>query len=233
MDINARKLDINRFKELYVDRKIKDGMFSILPNDIADGEILKIKGFGTITINGYEHGFLYLKAGSRIKEHQHTKDIELYNIIKDGRIISSKVCLLNDFHGTDIVDEDTIIETFKLDKKVIKEVYDEGILNKYMLVQLDRYLWRLNKILNLLSMDNLDISWRSIDNISRVYNIPVDAIEAIYEVYFKNIKDIPYLSLSIDEIKEEINWNNIPYVIDDLYKTCDADEGNNKVLIKK
>lgn len=233
MKYDAKKLDLNKFKELFVKSKIQNEDFKVLSSDKASGIVFKISGFGTTNITGYEHSFLYLKKGSSILKHQHTSDVELYNVIKGYRIIDSKMCLLNDFHGFDCIDEDTIIETFKLDKKAITECYDDTTLNKCMIVQLDRLLWRLNKILNLLSLDKDDVSWKSFEEIAHLYNISVDAIETIYDIYFKNMKVLPYIPLSIDELKNELDQKNIPYVIDDIYKMYNFEEDKNKILVKK
>lgn len=230
---DARKLDLNNFKELYVRNKIEKEDFSILSKDIATGIVFKIKGFGTLNITGYEHGFLYLKAGSSIKKHKHTKDMEVYNIIENGRIIDSRICLLNDFHGIDRVEKDTIVETFKIDKKLINDIYDDNTLNKCMIIQLDRNLWRLNQILNLLSLEDYDIGWRSLDNIAYVYNVTIDIVESIKNIYFKGINNLPYLPLSMEEIRSSIEWKRVPYVIDDMYKLYDFDDEKEKKLIKK
>ena len=48
---------------------------SILDNTKAEGVVYKIHIEGDLEQDGYESSFLYLPKGSRIKSHEHIKDI--------------------------------------------------------------------------------------------------------------------------------------------------------------
>ncbi len=126
----------------YVKRQIVDGNFSILNHKISTGIVYKVHVTGDLKIDGYEHSFLYITTGSSIKEHIHINDIELYRLISgvlsvNGDIVDEDYCLLDDKHGIDRVEEDTIVETIKLSSNYLKE---RGIFTDcwYQMNELDK-----------------------------------------------------------------------------------------------
>lgn len=192
MSINARKLDINKFKELYVKERINNGNYESLSSNIAINDVSKIKCFGNLENKGYEHGFLYLPYGSGIKNHIHTENIEMYRLIHgDNNCITNKleICLLENNHQINIVNCDTIIETFKLNKNIIKDINDIDILNECLSLQLNSYIWRLDELLNRLAqIKYYDLSWTPNKYLSYIYDIPNDKLEDISNKNQKTLK---------------------------------------------
>lgn len=108
--------------ELFVKSKIAVGDYQLLPKEIADGPIYKINNYGDLKKDGYECGFLYLPAGTSIKEHMHTDDIEQYRLVSGqlsvhGNNQCKNECHIGQYHNIDPVPVDTIISTCKISKK--------------------------------------------------------------------------------------------------------------------
>lgn len=111
----------------YIKEKISNQEYSILPDTIAIGQVYKITEFGSLDVEGYEKGYLYLPIGSGIKKHTHINDIEKYTKIQGvlsvfGIKQQTNTCFINESHCIDIVNEDTIIKTFKISKEYLKEI---------------------------------------------------------------------------------------------------------------
>ena len=104
--------------------ELKNNNYIILSNTISEGLVYKIHYKGDLNTTGYERGFLVLTKGSSIKEHIHTKEVEKYKLLLGKLSINGKeqkenICLLNESHMIDKVDEVTIIETFKMAKELL------------------------------------------------------------------------------------------------------------------
>ena len=118
--------ELNDIKLNYVQDKIENNRYKYLNSNISFGIVCKIPGDTTLTKEGYEQGFLYFTAGSKIKNHTHTEEIEIYNRI-DGNpcIFNDKsninICEINNSHETNMVDRLAIIETFKIRKDLLDE----------------------------------------------------------------------------------------------------------------
>ena len=69
-------MNIEEIKE-----KINNNEYSLVPDKIAIGEVIKIHIKGDLNIDGYETGYLYLRPNTGIKEHEHINDIERYKLI--------------------------------------------------------------------------------------------------------------------------------------------------------
>ena len=204
---NARKLNLKKFKELYVKERINNGNYELLSNNIAINNVMKIKCFGTLENEGYEHGFLYLTKGSGVKNHIHTENIEMYRLIYgDEECINnaSEICLINNSHQIKTVKYDTIVETFKLNKNIINDINDIIILNECLNLQLNTYMWRLDELLNKLSqVENYDIGWRPNKYLCYIYDITNEKLEKIRNIYFNTLNNIPYTCLTQSEIYYE------------------------------
>lgn len=106
----------------YVSEQIKAGNYTFLPDEIANGIVLKIQYEGNLEKDGYEIGFLVLNQNAEIKEHIHTNDIEKYTILKGNLSVNNKevnenICLINQKHNIDKVKEITVIKTLKINKE--------------------------------------------------------------------------------------------------------------------
>lgn len=189
-------LDLNEYKKLYVKERILDGKYEKLPVDKANN-VFKISGFGSLDKEGYEHGFLYLKDGSSILEHFHDNDIEIYRIITNNKLNDS-ICLLGDSHKIDSVSGDTIIETFKVNKDIIKDNYDIDTLNKYLQVQAFEYLWRIDNLLVKLSYHPDDLYYSSFEELSNYYQLSLDSIINMYKIYFYKDENLPYKDVPVN-----------------------------------
>lgn len=232
MSLNARKLDLKKFKELYVKKRIKNGNYELLSNNIAINTVMKIKCFGNLNNDEYEHGFLYLTKGSGIKNHAHTENIEMYRFIYgDEECINNapEICLINNRHQINTVKYDTIIETFKLNKNTVNDINDITILNECLSLQLTTYMWRLDELLNRLSqIEDYDLGWRPNKYLCYIYDITNDKLEEIKNIYFNNLNNIPYTDLSQAEICYERKWNTIPCIVENIYKYKLEEDSNNK-----
>lgn len=116
-------------KEGYVLEAIKNGYFEMLSNNIAIGVVYKIPFSGNLISNGIEKSFLYIPAGSGIKYHPHFQDIEVYRIIRGNLSVYGKeteinICGFGASHGIDVVTQDTIIETCKMNELFLGEPLD-------------------------------------------------------------------------------------------------------------
>ena len=58
-------MNIEEIKE-----KINNNEYSLVPDKIAIGEVIKIHIKGDLNIDGYETGYLYLRPNTGIKEHE-------------------------------------------------------------------------------------------------------------------------------------------------------------------
>lgn len=110
----------------YVLKKILKREFSILPDTIAQGKVLKIHYNGDLSEEGYEQGFLVLTPNSGIKKHKHINDIEKYTLLTgilsiDGAICDENVCLIDEEHCIDEVQTITIIKTLKVSKELLNQ----------------------------------------------------------------------------------------------------------------
>lgn len=113
--------------EEIIKNKISKKEYIILDSNIAEGLVFKITENGSLTTDGYEIGYLYLKTGSSIKKHKHINDIERYELIKGNLSIDSKkantnICLFNESHCIDKVTEDTYIKTCKINKNILNNL---------------------------------------------------------------------------------------------------------------
>lgn len=102
-----------------IKRRIDEGEFIYVPSEMAIGKAKKIVLEGPIHLKGCEYGYLYLEPGSGIKEHTHTTDVEKYELVNGtlsvkGEKMSTNICLLNESHNIDAVDELTIVKYTKV-----------------------------------------------------------------------------------------------------------------------
>ena len=210
-----KKINLDEFKKLYVEQRILDGKFEYLPKEIASEGAYKIACFGSLNNEGYEHGFLYLKEGSEVFRHKHTDNIELYNIISGDKEVLVKSCMLEESHGINKVKCNTIIETFKLDKRIINKDFEVDKLNEKLNVQAQRYLWRINELLMKLAYDKGDMCYLDYNSLSFNYQIPVSSIESMERIYFYNRDIIPFDSLESTE--DDMCIRLMPYRIDNYW----------------
>ena len=116
-ELNENKLD-------YVQNKITNNRYRYLDSKISFGIVCKIPGHTTLVKEGYEQGFLYMTAGSRINNHTHTEEIEIYNRLDGNPNIFNNnsninICEINNNHEINMVDRLAIIETFKIRKDLL------------------------------------------------------------------------------------------------------------------
>ena len=128
----VKKWDLNEYKKIYVQERILDGKFEKLSNDKASANVAKISCFGSLDKEWYEHGFLYLPKNSKVYEHLYDKDIEFYKLVTGDKNFKDSVCLLGEKHKIKEVCCDAIIETFKINKNIIKQDYEIKLLNEYL-----------------------------------------------------------------------------------------------------
>jgi len=133
---------MNQIDEIkFVNEQIQNQNYVVLPDTIAIGSVYKISAFGNLNDDGYEVGYLYLPAGSGIKEHVHVNDIERYKLlsgilrIKDSNA-DVNICLLDNSHCIDKVTEPTIIQTCKINKNYL------GMLNDFSTESFDRVVYQ-------------------------------------------------------------------------------------------
>lgn len=110
----------------YVFEQIINKNYTILPDTIAIGTVLKITFEGSLEEDGYEKGYLVLTPNSGILEHKHTDNIETYTCLTGRLSVKNKptkenTCLIGKKHNIDIVKELTIIKTLKINKKIKKQ----------------------------------------------------------------------------------------------------------------
>ena len=110
----------------YVLNQITNKNYTILPDTIAIGTVLKIHIEGNLEKEGYEKGYLLLTPNSGIIKHKHINDIEIYKCLKGNLSIKNKttnedICLIGEEHNIDRVKELTIIKTLKIQKKIKKQ----------------------------------------------------------------------------------------------------------------
>ena len=179
------------FKNEFVTNSLIKHNFNYLSKDKAIGKVLQIPGYGKLHINGFEHGFLLIEAGSGILEHIHDTNIELYNRISGDNSFQGGICLINESHKIELLSITTIVETFKVDKSIIN-YNDINILNSKLKEILLTKLYLLNNIIILLS-NNISIS-----EISKRYNISQEEITNIYNTYFIGSNKI----IDINKVKE-------------------------------
>lgn len=122
----------NEDKIEYVYNQIIKGNYSVLPDDAATGLVFKILFEGDLEEDGFERAFLYIPKGVSIKMHQHTDDIELYELVLGtlrvkGKKYKSYRCFIGQKHNINKVDQVTIIETCKITKKYIVELENNEI----------------------------------------------------------------------------------------------------------
>ena len=108
----------------YVFKQIQARNYTVLPDTIATGIVLKIHYEGYLEEEGYEKGFLVLTPNSEIKEHTHINDIEKYTILTGNLSVNNEktndnICLIGEKHNINRVNELTVIKTLKIDKKLI------------------------------------------------------------------------------------------------------------------
>ena len=108
----------------FVREQIVRGNYTMLNNSVSIGNVYKVIYEGDLKSCGYEKAYLYLPTGTGIKEHIHTEDIEKYTLIYGIMSFNNECnitneCLIGCSHGVDIVDEDTIIKTLKINKRMI------------------------------------------------------------------------------------------------------------------
>lgn len=93
-----------------------------LPESIAEGDAYKIHLEGDLKEDGYERALLLLLKGSKIKLHEHKKDVEIYKLLKGalivfGRVVKENFCNIGESHHIDTAAEDTVVLTFKVASK--------------------------------------------------------------------------------------------------------------------
>lgn len=125
-------MNIEEIKE-----KINNNEYSLVPDKIAIGEVIKIHIKGDLNIDGYETGYLYLRPNTGIKEHEHINDIERYKLIigtlkVQGINTNLNICNINKKHNIDIVDIETIIEYTKINKDEIDNNVTSALFDKYI-----------------------------------------------------------------------------------------------------
>lgn len=125
-------MNIEEIKE-----KINNNEYSLVPDKIAIGEVIKIHIKGDLNIDGYETGYLYLRPNTGIKEHEHINDIERYKLITgtlkvQGINTNLNICNINKKHNIDIVDIETIIEYTKINKDKIDNNVTSALFDKYI-----------------------------------------------------------------------------------------------------
>lgn len=108
----------------YILNQLKEKNFTTLPESISTGIVYKISYKGNLNSTGYESGFLIMTEGSSIKEHKHEENVERYRPLMGKLIINGieqkeNICLIGQRHSIDEVKELTIIETYKMDKKLL------------------------------------------------------------------------------------------------------------------
>ncbi len=91
---------------------------SMLPKDIAVGDILKIRISGDIRIDNEEWGYLFLPKGTRILPHKHIDDMEKYElqygkILINGKEANSNICFPGKEHSIDMALENSLIKYSK------------------------------------------------------------------------------------------------------------------------
>ncbi len=101
---------------------------SLLPNNIAVGDVLKVRVSGDIREDNEEWGYLYLPKGTKILPHTHIDDMEKYELIFGKIIINGKeakynTCLPGKQHSIDMAVENSLIKynktkVLKKDKKI-------------------------------------------------------------------------------------------------------------------
>ena len=112
----------------YVLEQMAKDNYTVLPDTIAIGTVLKITEEGSLEEDGYEKGYLVLTPSSGILEHKHTDDIETYTCLTGRLSIKNKIekentCFIGKKHSIDIVKELTIIKTLKIKKKTKEKQY--------------------------------------------------------------------------------------------------------------
>lgn len=162
------------FKNEYVTYCLINHKFRLLEPNKASGRIFQIPGYGTLKTTGYEHGFLFIHKRSNVKEHVHKDNIELYNRISGDYSFQGGICLLNHSHKIEPLGISTIVETFKVDKRIIEGIYNDDIVKEILLNKLEL----LNKIITLLS------NGISIEEINNIIGIDKEIITDIYNTYF-------------------------------------------------
>lgn len=125
----AYKLSLKQKLE-FIKEQIENNNYIVLPDTISINTVYKINYTGNLNYDGYELGFLFIPNGSGIKEHTHLNDIEQYKLLSGslsvkGIISNSNQCLISDSHNIDVVNEDTFIETYKINKQFISEKYQK------------------------------------------------------------------------------------------------------------
>ena len=108
----------------YILTQINEKNYTILPESISTGIVYKISYKGNLNTKGYESGFLIMTKGSSILEHKHEENVERYRPLMGKLIINGieqkeNICLIGQSHSIDKVKELTIIETYKMDKKLL------------------------------------------------------------------------------------------------------------------
>ena len=120
-----KKEKIEKLK--YICMELRSGNYTVLSDSISIGPVYKIHFRGSLDEDLFEKGFLYIPKGSGIKIHKHVNDIELYRLISGslsvmGKEDDSNMCFIGEEHNIDVVDRDTFIETFKLNKKYLDKI---------------------------------------------------------------------------------------------------------------
>mgnify|MGYP007069903956 CR=1 FL=1 len=115
----------------YVNSKIETKSYSLVSGNISLGLVCNIPGHTSLIRNKFSQSFLYLRAGSGIKEHSHTDVIELYNRLYgamniNGQPYDINICDLNNSHSIDAGCSLSIIESFKISKELLT---DENVDN--------------------------------------------------------------------------------------------------------
>ena len=118
----------------FILEQIKLKNYTLLPGTISTGIVYKIHCDGDLDCLGFEKGFLVMTNGSSIKEHKHVENVERYKVLVGNLKINGieqneNICLLGESHSIDVVDKLTIIETFKVDKKMLA-INDDFVMIK-------------------------------------------------------------------------------------------------------
>ena len=115
----------------YVKEKVDSSLYNLLPSNISLGIVCTIPSKYTLSKDGYSKDYIYMTAGSMIKNHKHEKEIEIYNGLKgnisnDGEYKDIDICGIHSEHEIKSVNRLTIIESFKVKKELLNS---ESIVN--------------------------------------------------------------------------------------------------------
>lgn len=116
-----------------IKNKINNNEYDLVSDTISINKVYKF----VIELNDkYEKGYLYLPINSGIKEHTHTIDIERYRLIEGILSVNNEetkqnICLINEKHNIDLVNQETIIEYTKIKKEYLPDNLTSNIFENF------------------------------------------------------------------------------------------------------